>query len=87
MFYDVIQSCKVICEHTNLNATQNGREFKTTASEIRELLGLNHMMSMCKLQNIKCYWDADSYICNNDIKNVMRRTRFPTILILRTIKD
>lgn len=54
---------------------------------MRELLGLNHMMSMCKLKNIKFYWDADSYICNNDIKNVMRRTRFPTILILRTIKD
>ena len=70
----------LICDQTNLYAEQNGRTFRTTPEEVRAFLGVNFMMAICKLPNIKCYWHADEYIGNEGIRNVLTRTRFLEIL-------
>ena len=70
----------LICDQTNLYAEQNGRTFRTTSEEVRAFLGVNFMMTICKLPNIKCYWHADEYIGNEGIRNVLTRTRFLEIL-------
>ena len=35
---------KHICDRTNLNAIQNGREFATNSEDIRAFLGINYTM-------------------------------------------
>ena len=35
---------KHICDRTNLNAKQNGREFATNSEDIRAFLGINYTM-------------------------------------------
>ena len=70
----------LICDQTNLYAEQNGRTFRTTPEEVRAFLGVNFMMAICKLPNTKCFWDADEYIGNEGIRNVLTRTRFLEIL-------
>ena len=35
---------KHICDRTNLNVTQNGREFATNSGDIRAFLGINYIM-------------------------------------------
>ena len=58
------------CDQTNLYAEQNGRTFQTTPEEVHAFLGVNFMMAICKLPNIKCYWHADEYIGNEGIRKV-----------------
>ena len=70
----------LICDQTNLYAEQNGRTFQTMPEEVRAFLGVNFMMAICKLPNIKCCWHADEYIGNGGIRNVLTRTRFLEIL-------
>ena len=53
-----------ICDQTNLYTTQNGREFATNPEEIRAFLGINYIMLISKLPNVKCYWSVDSYLSN-----------------------
>lgn len=69
-----------ICEQTNLYAAQNGREFITNQEELRAFLGINFMMSISKLPNLKSYWNVDTYIGNEGIRNSMTRDRFMKIL-------
>ena len=45
---------KYICDQTNLYSIQNGREFATNPEEIRAFLGINYIMSISKLPNVKC---------------------------------
>ena len=45
---------KIICHQSNFYAAQNGREFDTTPEEIRAFLGINYIMSISKLPNLKC---------------------------------
>ena len=71
---------KHICDQTNLNATQNGKEFATNPEEIRAFLGINYIMSISKLPNVKSYWSVDSYLSNDCVKNTMTRNRFVNIL-------
>ena len=47
---------KHICDQTNLYAIQNGRDFALNPKQIRAFLGINYMMSISKLPNVKCYW-------------------------------
>ena len=70
----------LICDQTNLYAEQNGRTFRTMPEEVRAFLGVNFMMAICKLSNIKCYWHADEYIGNEGIRKVLTKTRFLEIL-------
>ena len=71
---------KFICDHTNLYATQNGKEFATNPEKIRAFLGINYIMSISKLPNVKCYWSIDSYLSNDGVRNAMTRNRFMNIL-------
>ena len=71
---------KHICNRTNLYATQNEREFATNPEEIRAFLGINYIMSISKLPNVKCYWSVDSYLSNDVVRNAMSGNRFMNIL-------
>ena len=71
---------KFICDQSNLYAAQNGREFATTPEKIRAFLGINYIMSISKLPNLKCYWSVDSYLSNDGVRNTMTRNRFVNIL-------
>ena len=53
---------KHVCDQTNLDATQSGRECATNSDEIRAFLGINHIMSISKLPNVTCYWSVESYL-------------------------
>ena len=65
-----------ICEQINLYVTQHGCEFRTN----RAFLGINYIMSICKLPSLKCYWQSDHYITNDGIQNVITLDRFYEIL-------
>ena len=71
---------KIICDQSNLYAAQNGREVATTPEEIRAFLGINYIMSISKLPNLKCYWSVGSYLSNDGVRNTMTRNRFVNIL-------
>ena len=71
---------KIICDQSNLYAAQNGREFATTPEEIRAFLGINYIMSISKLSNLKCCWSVDSYLSNDGARNTITRNRFVSIL-------
>jgi hypothetical protein len=43
----------LICEQTNLYAAQSGRKFETNTAEIHAFLGVNYIMSINKLPNLK----------------------------------
>ena len=60
--------------------TQNRREFATNPEEIRAFLGINYIMSISKLPNVKCYWSVDSYLSNDDVRNAMTRNHCMNIL-------
>ena len=69
-----------ICEQTNLCEAQIGREFVTNPEEIRKFLGINYIMSISKLPNLKYYWSVDSYFSNEGVRNAVTRNRFMKIL-------
>ena len=71
---------KHICDHINLYATQNGREFATNPEEIHAFLGINCIMLISKLPNMKCYWSVDSYLSKDGVRNAMAKNRFMKIL-------
>ena len=71
---------KHICDQTNLYATQNGREFASNPEEIRAFLGINYIMSISKVPNVKSYWSVDSYLSNDGVRNAMTRNCFINIL-------
>ena len=77
---DFIEFVQYICEQTNLYAAQNGREFVTNPEEIYTFLGINYIMSISKLPNLKCYCSVDSYFSNECVRNVMTRDCFIKIL-------
>ena len=45
---------KHICDQTNLYATQKGSDFALNPKQIRTFLGINYIMSISKLPNVKC---------------------------------
>ena len=45
---------KHICNQTNLYATQKGSDFALNPKQIRTFLGINYIMSISKLPNVKC---------------------------------
>ena len=67
-------------EATNFYATQNRWESATDPEETRAFLGINYIMSISKLTNVKCYWSDDSYLSNDDMRKAMTRNRFMNIL-------
>ena len=70
----------ILVEQTNLYARQNGRQFETNSDEIKAFLGINFVMSINKLPNLKSYWQIDEYVGNEGIRNVVTRKRFQGIL-------
>ena len=70
----------ILVDQSNIYATQNGQEFETNREEMLAFLGINYVMSICKLPTLKCYWMADDYITNDGIRNVITRDRFMEIL-------
>ena len=71
---------KHICDQANLYVRQNGKEFATNPEEIRAFLGINYIMSISKLPNVKCYWSVDSYLSNDGVRNTMTRNHFMSII-------
>ena len=71
---------KHICDQINLYTTQNGSEFATNPEEIRAILGINYIISISKLLNVKCYWSIESYLSNDGVRNAMTRNCFINIL-------
>ena len=71
---------KHICDQTNLYATQNGRNFALNPKQIRAFLGINYIMSISKLPNVKCNWSVVSYLSNDSVRNAMTRNRLVNIL-------
>ena len=45
---------KHICYQTNLYATQKGSDFALNPKQIRTFLGINYIMSVSNLPNVKC---------------------------------
>ena len=70
---------KHIHDQTNLYAKQNEREFATNPEEIRAFLGINYIMLISRLPNVKCYWGVDSYLYNDGVRNAMTRNSFTNI--------
>ena len=71
---------KHICDQANLYATQNGREFATNPEEIRAFLGINYIISISKLPNLKCYWIVDNHLSKDGVRKAITRNRFMNIL-------
>ena len=71
---------KHICDQTSLNGTQNGKEYATNPEEIRAFLGINYIMPISKLPDVKCYWSIDSYLSNDGVRNTMKRNPFINLL-------
>ena len=70
----------IVVEQSNIYATQSGRAFITNREEMSAFLGINYIMSINKLPTLKSYWQADVFIGNEGIQNVMTRARFLEIL-------
>ena len=71
---------KHICNQANLYATQNGREFATDPEEILAFLGINYVMSISKLPNVKFFWSVGSYLSSDSVRNTMTRNLFMNTL-------
>ena len=69
-----------ICNQANLYATQNGREFATDPEEILAFLGINYVMSISKLPNVKFFWSVGSYLSSDSVRNTMARNLFMNTL-------
>ena len=78
---------KHICDQRNLYAIQNVGEFPTNSEEIRTFLGINNIMSITKLSNVKCYWSVISYLFNIGGRNTMTRNCFLSFLKNLNITD
>ena len=65
---------------TNRYTTQKSCYFETTEDEIKSFLGINFIMGINKLPCLEDYWSTDKCIRNEEIQNVMARTRFQSIL-------
>ena len=61
---------KIICDQLNLYAAQNRREFGTAPEEIHAFLGINYIMLIFKLPNLKRCWSVDSYLSNDGVRTV-----------------
>ena len=64
----------------NLYVAQNGGGFVTNPEEICAFLGINYIMSISKLPNLKCYLSVNSYFSNEGVKNGMTRDCFIEVL-------
>ena len=71
---------KHICDQGNLYATQIGREFATNPEEIRAFLGINYVISILKLSNVKFFWSFGSYLSSDSVRNTMTRNLFMNTL-------
>ena len=71
---------KLIVVESNLYAQQKERQFQTNEQEARAFLGINYVMFVNKLSRINSYWECGQYVGNEDIFNVMSRSRFEEIL-------
>ena len=71
---------KHICDQTNLYAIQNGRDFALNPKQIRAFLGINYIMPISKLPNVKCNWSVVSHLSNDSARNAMTRNRLVNIL-------
>ena len=70
----LIELVKIICNKSNLYAAQNGTEFATAPEIICAVLGINYIMLISKLPNLKCYyWSVDSYLSNDGARNTMTK--------------
>ena len=70
----------LLVEQSVIYAQQNGRPYDTTVEEMSAFIGMNYIMGINKLPKIHSYWETDSYIGNQAIKNIMPRERFKAIL-------
>ena len=75
-FSEIVQ---YICEQTNLYAAQNGRDFVTNPEEILAFLGINYILSISKIPNLKCEWSVESYFSNEGARNAMTKGNFMKI--------
>ena len=71
---------KIICDQSNLYSAQSRREFATTPEETHAFLGINYIMLIAKLPNLKCYWSVDSYLSNDGVRSTMTRNCFVSVL-------
>ena len=71
---------KVLADGCNFYAQQNDREFHINKQKMRQFLEINYMMSINNLPTIKSYLECGQSIGNEDIRNVMARSRFEDIL-------
>ena len=61
-------------------AEQNGRLFQTTTDELAAFLGINILMGINRLPDIKDYWSVEEGLGNPLIQKTMTRLRFWEIL-------
>ena len=67
---------KLLVDQKSLYAQQNGRDFKTNIGEIKASLRINYYMIINKFPTIKSYCEYAQYVSNQQIRNVISRTRF-----------
>ena len=48
--------------------------------EICAFLGINYIMSISNLLNLRCYWSDDSHFSNDDVRNAITRDHFVKIV-------
>ena len=71
---------KQISDQANLYAIENGRDFALNPKQIRAFLGINYIMPVSKLPNVKCNWSVVSHLSNDSARNAMTRNRLVNIL-------
>ena len=71
---------EIIVTEKNRYATQKGCNFETAEDEMKAFPGINFIMGINKLSSSEDYWSTEKCIRNEKIQNVMKRTRFQSIL-------
>ena len=55
---------------------RKGAIFLTNHDGLKAFIGINYLMGINKLPSVGNYWEADYYIVNDGIKNLMTKQRF-----------
>ena len=76
----ILQSTIEWNELVKLSAINRIYRLRKMEESLLLFLGINYILSIYKLPNLKCYWSIDSYLSNDGVRNTMTRNLFVKIL-------
>ena len=79
MFTGMNELLEIIITETNRYAIQKGCNFETTEDEMKVFLGINFIMGISKSSSLEDYWSTGTCGENENIQNVIARTRIQSI--------